>query len=301
MPHRLKRLAEEANPWQRFVSMLVIIFVVEMVLMLVLPYIVSMNNYSRLPAAIADASLLTVLLSPILWLIAVKPLQELTETRRMLLAKLLEAQEDERGRIARDLHDGIGQSLTSLLVGLRVAEEKAENPMIVEQIRNLRKIGSVALEEIRTMARGLRPVVLDDVGLSAALERLAGEYTSLHGIQVEFDSVGFESHRLPRRNETTIYRIAQEAITNAIRHGAASRILVIIKLTATAVSVEVRDDGRGFNPDTVRGAKLGRESFGLLSMEERARMSDGDLTIVSSPGSGTSIKAEIPIRKGGKS
>jgi signal transduction histidine kinase len=216
--------------------------------------------------------------------------RSLVEVRRRLLAKLLSAQEDERRRIARDLHDEVGQALTALLIGLRTVTEAATLETARTQADNLRRITLATLDEVRRLARGLRPSVLDDLGLTAALERHATDYSHAHGLAVEVQGPGPAAARLPEEVETALYRIAQEALTNTAKHAAANHVRIVVEQQPGAATLVVSDDGRGF---PCRGGD-GDGHLGLSGMEERAALLGGSVTIESDPGKGTTVTVRLP-------
>jgi signal transduction histidine kinase len=220
--------------------------------------------------------------------------RSLIEVRQQLLKKLMSAQEDERRRIARDLHDEIGQALTSLLIGLRTLAEAPSLEAARGHAGDLRRIAVATLEEVRRLARGLRPSVLDDLGLAAALERYAADYAQASGIAVEVRAEDLAACRLPEEVETALYRIAQEALTNAAKHGAARHARVVVRRRPAAVHLTVADDGRGFTcqpPD-------GGEQLGLTGMHERAALLNGCVNVASEPGKGTEVTVRIPVGEG---
>lgn len=211
-----------------------------------------------------------------------------------LMARVIDAQEAERARVARDLHDDIGQALTSVLLGLRLVEGSVSaggDPDAVRaRIEEARDLVADALGTVRRLAFDLRPTVLDDVGLVAALDRLVAETSARSGLSTGLDVGGFEEgHRLAPELETVIYRIVQEALTNVSRHAGAAKVTVRVHADGHAVCGEVVDDGLGFDP-----APLGA-SLGLAGMRERASLAGGRLDVVSSPGAGTRVVFELPL------
>lgn len=209
--------------------------------------------------------------------------------RSRLLAQLINAQEEERKLIARDLHDSVGQALTSLLVSLKVLSQTDHLNAVKARVENMRRVASETLEEVRLLSRQLRPSALDDLGLPAAMERYVAEFSR------RYPNLAVDLHtdlpdRLPAAVETSIYRIVQEAMTNAARHSQASNLSVLLTRRNGLVKAIVEDDGRGFDPVTTR-----REgsSVGLHSMAERADLLGGRLEIESSP-DGTTVYTEIP-------
>lgn len=295
MPHRELPALQKFRPWRVFLLVLVTVFTVEAAVMFVLPVLLPANS-SFGSAALWDACLLTFILAPLLWKLAVQPLRQLAESRQRLLALALSAQETERGRIARDLHDGIGQGLTCMLVGLRAIEESSTDGQVQSQVRELRRLGGETHDEIRRLARGLRPAVLDDAGLIPALERFLEDVRSIQDVEASLELACPDDSRLPTDVETTLYRIAQEAVTNAIRHGAASRIRLIIRCHGDTVTLVVEDNGCGFDSTVERPKDDGDdEFFGLSSIRERAWLVGGQATIQSSPGAGSSVTINIPL------
>lgn len=295
MPHRILFALQKFHPGRLFLLLLASIFGVEAVVMLALPQILPKPSSVSFTALI-DACLLTSLLAPLVWILVIRPLQRLAEMRHQLLALTLSAQEDERRRIARDLHDELGQSLTSLLVGLRTIEEATSDEAIRQQIQKLREIGSDTHEEIRRLARGLRPAVLDDIGLLPALERLFSELCSIQDIDAQLEPGTQEVPRLPGEIETACYRIVQEATTNAIRHGAATQLRLSLRYTPQEVRLTIRDNGKGFDPGRVMQG-TDAAPFGLMNIFERAWLCDGDVSLQSQSGEGTKIDVRIPLPK----
>lgn len=209
--------------------------------------------------------------------------------RRQLLEKVITTQEDERRRIARELHDSTSQNLTSLLVGLRMMETYCSQCAAQSKATDLRQVASKTLEEVHDLSMRLRPRVLDDLGLAAALERLVSEWQARYKIPVDVEVQLLE--RLPGEVETAIYRIVQETLTNIARHADASSASILVERHGDLVRAIVEDDGVGFNSNTNRGER----HLGLLGMRERAELLNGTLVIESSPEHGTSIYIEIPL------
>jgi PAS domain S-box-containing protein len=213
------------------------------------------------------------------------------ETIRALLNDVLTAQEAERRRIARELHDETAQTLTSLLVGLKAVEESQDLGQAVGAASTLRGLVSAALEGVQRMARGLRPSVLDDLGLEEALERLGLEVSRAHGFVVDLHSTGPRLPRLPEAVETTLYRMAQEALTNASKHASPKAVSILIHRNPTEVRLVVEDDGRGFDSTEA----MAETKLGLVGMRERAHLIGGSMTVESSSGNGTTIWVSVPL------
>jgi PAS domain S-box-containing protein len=223
------------------------------------------------------------------------------EVRARLLEQVISAQEDEQRRIARELHDATGQSLTSLLVRLRALEDVTTLESARASVRDLRGVTARTLDEVRQLARGLRPIALDELGLAAALEQHAAEYARARGIRVEVQLRGVEASRLPVALETALYRIVQEALTNAAKHAGAQTVSIVIRRDGGWVQAIVADDGCGFDVKTALGAVGSRAGLGLHGMRERAASLNGSVTIESTPGEGTTVYARIPLAHGGGS
>jgi signal transduction histidine kinase len=204
---------------------------------------------------------------------------------RRAVRALLEGQELERRRLARELHDETGQALASILLGLKTLErDVGEEPLAV--IRDL--VGS-ALGDVRRLTVELRPPALDDFGLAAALERLAGVVAERSGLALDLN-VGIAAGTLPPEHETAIYRIVQEALTNVVKHASAKSISIVVTTADGMVRTVIEDDGAGFTPGAVR-----EEALGLVGMRERALLLGGRFEVESSPGSGTTLVAEVPL------
>ncbi len=215
--------------------------------------------------------------------------RERESLRRQLLEKVIATQEDERRRIARELHDSTSQNLTSLIVGLRIMETHCAHCEARANATDLREVASKTLDEVHDLSMRLRPRVLDDLGLAAALERLATEWQARYKIPV--DVVIQLNDRLPEEVETTIYRIVQETLTNIARHAQAHSASILVECYGNVVRTIVEDDGIGFDADTNHGER----HLGVLGMRERAELLNGKLTIESGPDRGTSIFIEIPL------
>lgn len=210
-----------------------------------------------------------------------------------LLRQLVTAQEDERGRLARELHDGIGQWLSSLVVGLTLAADRPTVPDHKERLSHLARVAAEAADEVRRLAHGLRPSVLDDLGLVAALGRLADDFTRLHGVRAELVVVNPPPVRPSAEVETTAFRIAQEALTNVARHAAAKTVDVVIDCGADALKLSVVDDGIGLDVGRLDGDST--SGIGLRDMRERVAHLDGRIRIHSEPGRGTTVDVTLPL------
>lgn len=215
--------------------------------------------------------------------------KEQERLRAQFVSAVIDAQEDERKRIALELHDSTSQSLTSLLVGLRNLEGLTEPDALKSHTENLRKQVAAILEEVHRLAWQLRPSTLDDLGLSAAIQRHLEDYRNLYQLQVDFVMRGIT--RLPPEMETSIYRIIQEALTNMVRHARAKSGSILIEQREDHVRVIVEDNGVGFDPALVASKE---RSLGLKGIQERARLFGGKMIIESAPNRGTSLFVELP-------
>jgi signal transduction histidine kinase len=208
---------------------------------------------------------------------------------QQLSARLLDAQETERRSISRELHDEVGQSLGALLVDLgRLSTTlPSENPAIKAQLENMRSVAERTFQAVRDISLLLRPSMLDDLGLVAALEWQGREVSRRSEIEVEVHSENV-SDSLPEEYRICIYRLVQEALNNAVRHSGAKNANVSVSQTPRCIILRVSDDGHGFDAERIRG-------LGLLGMEERVKRLAGTLTVDSKPGQGATLTAELPF------
>ena len=279
------------SPGRVFLLVLSIVFGVEGAIMLGLAWMPA-SWHGGASDGLLDASLLTLLLAPGLWLLTVRPLRRLFEARGRLLRRVFESQEEERARVARDLHDGIGQHLTALMVGLRTIEQSADLGTAHQRARELREFGTRAHEDVRALVRGLRPATLMELGLATALEQLCIDFERNHGVTTLLRCEPAPLGRVGTDAESALYRIAQEALTNVARHAHASHVEVRLTRDDGWALLAIADDGRGFAVDA-REASAG--GFGLGSMRERAELLGGTLALASKPGEGTSLAVRVPI------
>ena len=211
---------------------------------------------------------------------------------RDVLARAVATQEAERRRLARELHDGVGQALTSILLGLSAMERAESAAAAREAAVALRELVVTTLQEVRQLAVDLRPKALDDFGLGPALVRLGQSVRETTGLDVQVGAL-LGATRLPSDVETAVYRIAQEALANVLRHAAAQHVSIVVTRRGDSVSIVIEDDGAGF--DLSRPV----EGMGLAGMRERVGLLDGTIAIESAPGRGTTIVAELPLREAG--
>ncbi len=222
-------------------------------------------------------------------------LQRKEHARGELLRKIMSVQEEERKRMARELHDEVSQSLTGLAFNTEAVLSRL--PAGAEAFKgNLKEIRDIAirtLEEIHRVVYQLRPSLLDDLGLVAAVQWLADHYLEDAGIKVLFETVGSE-RPLSAEAEITLFRITQEAITNIVRHSGAESVSIAVEFRDNSAAVHIEDDGQGFSVEEVTGSSETGRGLGLLGMKERAELIDGYLKIEAQPGRGTRVYAEVP-------
>jgi signal transduction histidine kinase len=225
--------------------------------------------------------------------------QKQEELKGELFRRVVEAQEAERQRIARDLHDETGQALTAIGMGLRglsTALTKDRNrDQAVKTLRHLETMAADSLHELQRLIADLRPSHLDDLGLPAALRWYAGVVQERSGMKIRVDIDGDE---LPISStlKISIFRIVQEALNNITKHAHAKDVYINLEYRPKHVVVTVRDDGVGFDLDTIRLGRLRRPSLGLAGMQERAALVKGEVSIQSSPGQGTLVEARLPLQ-----
>jgi PAS domain S-box-containing protein len=214
-------------------------------------------------------------------------------TRRLLLEHMLSAQEEERRRIARELHDEAGQLLTSLLVGLRTLEHARDLADVKAQGNRLREITGQTIDEVGRLARGLHPTVLDDHGLAVALTRYVSEYVKTHNITVDLKLDEFDSSKISAAVQIGLYRIVQEALTNVAKHSGAKAVSIKFARLATALDIVIADNGCGFDAKAVA---VTSHRLGIQSMRERAAMFGGTVSFASRR-KGTKILVRVPLAK----
>ena len=209
--------------------------------------------------------------------------------QRDALRRAVRAQEAERRRLARELHDQTGQALTSILLGLSAVERAESAEAARAAARDLRELVVETLQDVRRLAVELRPSALDDFGLEPALRRLGQTVREGGKLDVQVEArLGQE--RLPAEVETALYRIVQEALTNVVKHAGAAHVSIVLTRKPESVVVMIEDDGRGFDVGESSGDRLG-----ILGMRERVQLLDGSLVVEAAPGAGTTLIVELPI------
>lgn len=215
---------------------------------------------------------------------------------RILSSHLLTAQEKERRRISLELHDELGQSLTLLKLQLRSAEKKlgADQKALEADFKAISDYIDRIIEDVRRLARDLSPSILEDLGFSAAIRSLFGDFARHSSVKVSLELDDVDA-LMPRDTQIIVYRIFQEALTNIGKHADASHISIVVRQNANLVSFAIQDDGKGFDLDKTAGQSATEGSLGLTAMDERARMLGGELEISSEAGKGTKIAIQIPM------
>lgn len=218
------------------------------------------------------------------------------EVRSHLLARVIVAQEDERKRVARELHDETGQSLSAVIMGLGAAAETLTRDTVkaAEIVEDVREIAVRTLEGVRQIIVGLRPALLDDLGLAPALRRMAADYSRRSSVQVEVYSNELDG-RLPPEVETVLFRILQEGMNNVARHSGAKRATLRLVRGKSEIRAMLEDDGIGFNPAEAMAHLETGCGLGLIGMRERASSVGGNVAIVSALGRGTKLDVRLPL------
>lgn len=224
-------------------------------------------------------------------------LAEKEAARQALLESLVKAQEDERGRLARELHDGAGQMLTSLLVRIKTMEKQCPTPELKSDLHTLLDLVSETVEQMRDLSYRLRPAALEELGLPVALRTLVREMTADTAVSAHYQT-NLQKVPLPHGLDVTLYRIAQEGLTNVLRHAQAEQVTVKLLQEDNNVVMRICDDGCGFIPHAVTAVpEPDRRHLGLISMQERAAMAGGTLRIDSTPGEGTTLHVRVPLQE----
>ncbi|MEW8978239.1 MAG: sensor histidine kinase [Symbiobacterium sp.] len=229
-------------------------------------------------------------------------LDRLAEHRQAVAAQILRAQEEERKRIARELHDETAQSLTSIVVNLEAVERLVgsdNDEALRERLRLTKDIAQRTLDETRRLMMDLRPSVLDDLGLVPALRWFINQRVLPAGLTADLQTSGL-SDRLPEELETALFRILQEAINNVVKHARAKNVVVRLSRENGQITGLVSDDGRGFHVVHTVGKPVRDRGLGLFGMQERAALVGGKVEIESAPGRGTTVRVTVPERRGGE-
>lgn len=227
-------------------------------------------------------------------------LKHTREVRDSLLKRIINTQEEERHRISRELHDDTGQALNTLLISLQLLESSRDSSEFQQRSKELRDLLLQTLEQVRLLAWRLSPTPLADLGLKAALESFLNKYEEYTGWELQVNFEGLERRRLPSEIEASVYRIVQEALTNISRHAGARKVHVQVKALSHLLTVNITDDGAGFNAEDFNLEESTQKSLGLTSMQERAALVGGTFQIDSASGKGTTVYVEVPLPEEGQ-
>ena len=228
-------------------------------------------------------------------------LDERTLQMRALTERAINAHEEERKRIARQLHDDTAQSLSMLIINLERLDGviPTDHPDVRTRLTATRELAMRTLKDLRQTAYDLRPTMLDDLGLAPAIRWYARSRLEEAGVHVRLDIANEAANRLPPQLETTLYRIAQEAITNIVRHAGATIVTIQLARENGQICLRIEDDGRGFDVAQTPRQAVRLQHFGLLGMRERAELVGGTVTLSSQPGHGTCLEVSLPLDEAG--
>jgi two-component system sensor histidine kinase DegS len=218
------------------------------------------------------------------------------QQKQLLGGKIILAQEEERKRVAREIHDGPAQSMANVVLRAEFCEKLVVNnrERVVDELRDLKTVVKESLQEIRRIIFNLRPMTLDDLGLVPTIKRYIAELKEREGFGVQLEVHG-EEKRLINTYEVALFRLIQESLNNARKYAQAKNVVVSITTTDSAIKVKIADDGRGFDLPKILSEVAGKASFGVLSMKERIELLNGKITIDTAIGAGTNITAELPL------
>ena len=228
-----------------------------------------------------------------------KTLIEKMRLERKYLSRIIDAQENERRRISRELHDEIGQALTAIKFNLDMIDKDLPqtSSTLRERLGEAKSLSNHTLAAMRQLSMDLRPTMLDDLGLIPTLRWYVQNFSNRSNIHSHFQAIGFDE-KLPPQIETAFYRIVQEALNNISKHAEASQVEISLEQRDSAIYVSIMDNGRGFDLDKVLHPESPERGFGIIGIQERVSLLGGKIDIQSSPGFGTQISIEIPYQKG---
>jgi len=220
------------------------------------------------------------------------------QQRQLLGMHIIRAQEEERKRVAREIHDGPAQSMANLVLRTEICEKMLEKQPegLRRELISLKEMVRSSLQDVRKIIFELRPMMLDDLGIIPALKRYIADFKQKNGIAVEFETINNHRIRLGSTMEIAVFRIIQEALRNVSKHTRAATVIVHLEQAEDRINLRVKDDGQGF--DLARAMDAGKSrSYGLLGMRERVELMKGELKIITKPGAGTDIFVSIPLKK----
>ena len=228
-----------------------------------------------------------------------KTLMEKMRVEREYLSQIIEAQENERRRISRELHDEIGQALTAIKFNLDMMDKELPQTLLTVRGRlgDAKSLSNQTLTAMRQLSMDLRPTMLDELGLIPTLRWYIQNFSNRLNIDSQFQAIGFEE-KLPPQMETAFYRIVQEALNNISKHAGATRVEIFFEHADSTICASITDNGRGFDLDRVYHPESPGRGFGIIGMKERVSLLGGKIDIQSSPGRGTRIQIKVPYPKG---
>lgn len=284
------------DPRRVVAVVLLVVFITEGAIMLLFPILPTWTR-EPLASSVLDATVLSLATAPALWFLVVRPSRGMFLARGRMIEHLFDIQERERTRLAGDLHDEVGQHLTAVIVGLKTVESSSSLPDAVAHAARLREAAARGLDEVRRLVRGLRPGVLVDLGLPAAVERLCEDFETNHGVKVTLALDLAEDRQSEVVLETAIYRMLQETLTNIARHARASAADVTLSWDRRLATLQIADNGCGFVAHNTDEPRSPLQSYGLNSIRERARILGGQVAVRSGAGMGTTVTIKIPFRQ----
>jgi PAS domain S-box-containing protein len=246
------------------------------------------------PLSLNDRDARLVIVQDVTERLKLQAAEQKEQMRRLLLERTLQVQEEERRRIARELHDEAGQLMTSLLVGLRSLRDVRRLEDAKKQAKRMREIASEAIGELSRLALGLHSSILEDLGLEAAIRRYADEFSAMHHIELELELTESELSSLTENEHIHVYRIIQEALTNVARHSQADRVSIKFRYVDAELLITIRDNGLGFSPSCADQDPS--HHLGIEGMRERAGILGGTLGVVSVPQEGVTVHLRLPVR-----
>lgn len=219
------------------------------------------------------------------------------QQKQQLGLRIIKAQEEERKRVAREIHDGPAQSMANVVLRVEICEKLLEiKPgSVKKELVDLKTLVKVSLQDVRKIIFDLRPMVLDDLGVVPALKRYIAELQEMSGLIIDFQSLGSSQKRLGSTLEIAIFRLVQESLNNVRKHAQADRVTVYVEQTPENINLRIRDDGCGFDLEQVMHDQSG-DSYGLIGMRERVELLEGTFKVVTAPQKGTDIRVQIPIK-----
>lgn len=228
----------------------------------------------------------------------ISQLEASNQQLRVLSERVINAQEDERKRIARSLHDDTGQSLSTLMINLDRLEKHIpiDSDELVDRLRSIRQMAADSLDCLRSIIYDLRPAILDDLGLLPAIRWYAQTNLEEAGIQVKLDFPD-ELPSLPQPLTTTLFRVAQEGVNNIIRHSQAKSVSISLGAKENEVYLRIQDDGHGFNPAQIGNKAIDMHHWGLIGIQERIELVGGKMSITSDPEHGTTLQVNAPLMR----